>query len=112
MINGYLYGTWPAQFPKCTKTTDMQKDALKQLTDEELLAAKKKAAKSRIFHALSIGFLAGILIFGFVSWVLSPEKRLGFLLPMLIPVVFIYRLLTSPNKHKALGEVLAERQLD
>ncbi|MCC6411224.1 MAG: hypothetical protein IT270_06175 [Saprospiraceae bacterium] len=89
----------------------MEKKDLYKLTDEELLVEKKKLNKSKIFHATSIGFLIGILIFGFVSWSLSSEKRLGFLIPMLIPITFIYRMLKNPNKNKDLEEVLKERGL-
>lgn len=88
-----------------------QKDFYK-LTDEELLVEKKKLMQSKLFYAASIGFLAGILIFGVVSWSLFSEKRLGFLIPMLIPVVFIYRLLKAPNKNKDLEDVLKERKLN
>ncbi len=90
----------------------MEKKDLYKLTDEELLVEKKKLNKSKIFHATSIGFLAGILIFGVVSWSMSSKKSLGFLIPMLIPVVFIYRLLKTPNKNKDLEDVLKERGLN
>ena len=89
----------------------MEKKDLSKLTDEELLVEKKKLIKAKLFYAISIGFLAGILIFGVVSWSLSSEKKLGFLIPMLIPVVFIYRLLKTPNKNKDLEDVLKEREL-
>jgi hypothetical protein len=90
----------------------MKKKDLYKLTDEELLVEKKKLHKSKIFHAVVIGFLAGILIFGVVSWSLSSEKRIGFLIPMLIPIAFIYRILKNPNKNKDLEEVLKERRLN
>ena len=90
----------------------MDKKDLYKLTDEELLAEKKKLKNSKIFHAAAIGFLAGILIFGTVSWILSSEKRLGFFIPMLIPVFFIYRLLKNPKNNADLEEVLRERNLD
>jgi uncharacterized membrane protein len=90
----------------------MEKRKLSELTDEELLVEKKKLNKSKIFHAIYIGFLAGILIFGVVAWSLSSEKQLGFLIPMLIPVAFIYKLVKSPNQNKELEEVLKERQLN
>jgi len=90
----------------------MEKKDFYKLTDEELLAEKKKMMKSKLLHAIWIGFLAGILIFGVVSWILSSEKKLGFLIPMSIPIVFIYRLLTNPNKNKDLEDVLKERQLN
>lgn len=90
----------------------MDKKALSKLTDEELLIAKKKLKQSKIFHATSIGFLAGILIFGIVSWSLSSEKHWGFLIPMLIPITFIYRMLKNPKSNKDLEEVLKERHLN
>jgi hypothetical protein len=42
------------------------------------------------------------------------EKRVGFLIPMLILTVFIYKTLKSPNKDKNrdLKEVLRERNLN
>lgn len=91
---------------------DMEKEELRKLTDEELLTKKKKLKKSKIFYAIFIGALAGILIFGLTSWVISPDKRLGALLPMLIPVFLIYILIKSPNKNQGLEEVLRERGLD
>jgi len=90
----------------------MEKKDLYKLTDEELLVEKKKLMKSKILHAASIGFLAGILIFGVVSWSLSSKKHFGFLIPMSIPVVFIYRLLKTPNNNKDLEAVLKERKLN
>jgi hypothetical protein len=90
----------------------MEKKDLSKLTDEELLVLKKKLKKSKVFHATYIGFLAGILLFGVVSWSLSSEKHFGFLIPMLIPVAFIYSLLKNPNKNKDLEEVLKERDLN
>ena len=90
----------------------MEKKDLYKLTDQELLVEKKKLMKSKLFYATAIGFLAGILIFGFVAWSLSPEKRFGFLIPMLIPIIFIYRMLKAPNKNKDLEDVLKERKLN
>jgi hypothetical protein len=90
----------------------MEKNELYKLTDAELLVEKKKMKQSKLFHALAIGFLAGILIFGVVSWLLTSEKRFGFLLPMFIPVLFIYRMLKAPNKNKDLEDVLKERKLN
>lgn len=82
-----------------------------KLTDEELLVEKEKLRKSKLFHASMIGFLAGILIFGLVSWILASEKQIGFLIPMLIPVAFIYRLFKKPKDKKGLEAVLRERGL-
>ncbi|MEL6942232.1 MAG: hypothetical protein AAFO82_06150 [Bacteroidota bacterium] len=89
----------------------MEKTDFQKLTDEELLVEKKKLRNSKITHATLIGFLAGILIFGIVAWILSPEKRLGFFIPMLFPIFFIYRLFKSPKENKYLEEVLEERNL-
>lgn len=90
----------------------MEKKDLLNLSDEELLAKKKELNKSKTLHALSIGILAGILIFGFISWGLSSERKIGFLIPMIFPIVFIYRLVKSPNKNEDLEEVLKERHLN
>lgn len=90
----------------------MEKKDYYRLTDDELLFEKRKLKKSKLFHATAIGFLAGILIFGVVSWSLSSEKRIGFLIPMLIPVTFIYRLQKKPNKSNDLEEALKDRGLD
>lgn len=90
----------------------MEKKNLYKLTDEELLVEKEKLHKSKIFHAVYIGFLTGILIFGVVAWSLSSERHLGFLIPMLIPIAFIYRLVKNPDKSKVLEEVLKERGLN
>lgn len=83
-----------------------------QMSDEELLVEKKKLKTSKIFHALFIGFLAGILIVGLVSWSLSSKKNFGFFIPMLIPVIFIYRQLKKPNNNKELEDLLKKRGLD
>ena len=90
----------------------MEKKDLYKLTDKELLVEKKKLMKSKIFYATAFGVLAGILIFGVVAWSLNPEKQLGFLIPMLIPVVLIYRMLKTPNQNKELEDVLKERKLN
>lgn len=89
----------------------MEKRDLYKLTDEELLDEKKKLKKSKIMHATLIGFVAGILIFAAVSWFLSSEKRIGFLIPMVIPVFFIYSLFKNPKTNKDLEGVLKERGL-
>lgn len=89
----------------------MDNNIYANLTDEALLAEKKKLKRSRTFYALAIGFMAGVLIFGLISWLLVPGKKPGFLLPMLIPVFIIYKILKSPDKGKQLAEVLKERNL-
>ena len=90
----------------------MDKEYLNKLTDEELLIEKKKLKNSKIFHASLIGFLGGIMIFGFISWILSSEKNIGFFIPMIFPIIFIYRLIKNPKTNANLEEVLKERLLD
>lgn len=90
----------------------MEKEALQKLSDEELLIEKKKLRSSKIFHAFAIGFLAAVLVFGMVSWMMSSERRIGFFIPMIIPIVFIYKILKNPKQNKALEDVLKERGLD
>ena len=90
----------------------MEKKNYDELTDEALLLEKKKLKKSKILHATLIGFLAGILIFGVVAWSLSPKKQFGFLIPMLIPIAFIYRLVKNSKTNKDLEDVLKDRNLN
>ena len=90
----------------------MDKKDYTKLTNEELLMEKKKLKNSKILHATVIGFLAGILIFGLVAWSLSPNKRLGFFIPMLIPVVMIYRMLKNSKANQELEDILKERNLN
>lgn len=90
----------------------MDKKQLVELTNKELLEEKKKLKKSKITNALFIGFLAGVLIFGLVSWILSPKKQLGFLIPMIIPIVMIYNMVKNSKKNKDLEEILKERHLN
>ncbi|MFN4086451.1 MAG: hypothetical protein ACK4LB_10950 [Spirosomataceae bacterium] len=89
----------------------MEKKDLMRLTDEQLIQEKKRLQKSKIQHALLIGFLVGIVTVGLVSWFISSKKSIGFLLPFVFPMVFIYRLWNSPQKNKELEEVLRERGL-
>jgi hypothetical protein len=91
---------------------NMNKKDFDKMTNEELLVEKKNLKNSKIFHALAIGFLAGILAVGLVSWSMSAEKRVGFLIPMLIPVIFIYKMLKNPNQNNDLEEVLKKRGLN
>jgi hypothetical protein len=89
----------------------MNKKDIYTMTDEELAIEGQNLKKSKILHALAIGFLAGILVFGLIAWALSSEKNFGFLIPMLIPVFFIHRMLKKPNKNKELEELLKKRGL-
>ena len=87
----------------------MEKHDLLKLTDDELLEKKKELKKSKITHAVIIGFLAGIIVFGFVSWGLSAKRNVGFIIPMLFPIFAIYRMVKNGRKNKPLEEVLKER---
>lgn len=92
--------------------TEIKTRNFSELTDKELLAEKKKLKKSKIIHATLIGFLAGVVIYGLVSWGLSPEKKLGFFIPMLFPIFLIYKLIKNPKKNNDLEDVLKERNLN
>jgi hypothetical protein len=83
-----------------------------ELSDDELRLEADKLKKSKLFHALAIGVLAGILLFGLVSWFMNAERRIGFLIPMAIPVVFIYRILKKSKNNQELEKVLKERGLN
>lgn len=89
----------------------MEKKNYEEMSNEQLLAEVKKEKTSKKYHAFGIGFLAGILIFGFGAWILSPEKRLGFLIPMAFPLFFIYKLLKNPRNTSELEKVLKEQGL-
>lgn len=89
----------------------MENKNFDEYSDTDLLEEKKKMKKSKIFHAITIGFLGGIFIFGTVSWILSPDKKAGFFIPMLIPVFFIYKLIKQPEAHNELKDVLKKRGL-
>lgn len=82
-----------------------------EMTDEELLLEKKKLKESKIFHAVSIGFLAGILIFGIGALIISGQKQIGFFIPMLFPVVIIYKLIKNSKSNDELERILKEREL-
>ncbi|MDP5121820.1 MAG: hypothetical protein NWQ46_09515, partial [Spirosomaceae bacterium] len=62
--------------------------------------------------AVLIGFLAGIVIFGIVAWSMSPKKQIGFLIPMLFPIIFIYKMIKNPKTNTELEDALKERGLN
>ena len=91
----------------------MNKQDIYKMTDEELLIEKKKVNSSKLLNALGIGFLAGIMVFGIVAWALNPNRHFGFLIPMIIPIVLIYRQLKKPNpNNKDLEDLLKQRELN
>lgn len=89
----------------------MEKKNFAEMTNDDLLLEKKKLKQSKIYHALGIGFLAGILIFGTVSWLLSAERKLGFIIPMIFPLFMIKHLTKKSASNIELENVLKERGL-
>ncbi len=84
----------------------MDKVIFSKLTDEELKIEKKKLKKRKVINAVLIGFLAGIVAVGIVSWSLGSKKNLmAFLLPMLFPIYFIYLIFKKSKKDKDLEMV-------
>lgn len=88
----------------------IQKD-FSTMTDAALLSEYKKYKDSKIFYAFVIGFLAAILVFGVVAWVMSDTKNFGFFIPMLIPIIMIKNLLKRTHTHQALEKALKDRNL-
>ena len=81
----------------------MNQEELTQLTDQELLIQAKKMKSNKITNSLFIGFLLGVIFYSIVknSW--------GFF--TLIPLFFIYKLVTNAKKDKALEEELKVRNI-
>ncbi|MCH7402937.1 hypothetical protein ACFOUP_16570 [Belliella kenyensis] len=89
----------------------MEKKDIYSMTDEELLIEKKNLRNSKIFHALAIGFLAGIFFVGIVAWGISSKMNFGMLIPLMIPVFLIYKLAKKPDTSGDLVELLKKRGL-
>lgn len=85
----------------------MEISELRALSDEQLLQEKKKMQKSKMQHALVIGFLGGIVGVGLVA--AFTTKKVSILIPMLFPIYFIYRMLSKPSKHAELELLIKER---
>jgi len=81
----------------------MTEQELSNLSDEELLDHAKKNKPSPIFDAFFIGFLIGILIFGFLA------DGLGFL--AIIPLFLIYLFLKKPKQQAAIKQEMEKRKL-
>ena len=90
----------------------MENKDIYKMTDEELLVEKQKMKNSKIFSALFIGFLAGIIVVGTVSWFIYSKKNIAFWLPLLFPIYFIYKQIKKPNEYKQLEDLLKERGLN
>ena len=82
----------------------MTNKKLNELTDEELLAKRKKLQRSKIMNATLIGFCFGIII-----WSVA-KNTWGFL--TLIPLFFIYKMVNNSKNDKELEALLKERNLN
>jgi uncharacterized membrane protein YiaA len=89
----------------------MERKNFTEMTDQELLVEKKRLKESKLFHAVSIGFLAGILIFGIGAWIMSEQRQIGFFIPMIFPIVIIFKLIKKSKSNEELEQVLKERKL-
>lgn len=81
----------------------MKQEELSKLTDQELLAEKKKLNSTSIINAVLIGFMIGVIIFS--VW----KNTWG--LVTLIPVFIIYKLVQNSKKDKPLEQELKARNL-
>ncbi|MDA7744461.1 FUSC family protein [bacterium] len=81
----------------------MKKD-LSELSDQELIDETKKMKKASILSALTIGIMAGIIIFSVIksTWGVFT----------LIPLFFIYRIVKSPSNKQELERLMKERGLN
>jgi hypothetical protein len=77
---------------------------LSHLSDAELLEEGKSYQASPLFDSFFIGFLVGILIYGFAS------SYFGFFL--LIPLFLIYIFLKKPRRNEAVQRELKKRGLE
>lgn len=75
----------------------MDRDHFSKMNEDELKQRESEQKRSRLMHAALIGFLAGILLFGLIAFILSPDKKFGFFIPMLIPLFFLYKLFKKPQ---------------
>jgi hypothetical protein len=82
----------------------MDRKELSKLSDKELLEVAEKFKPSPIVDAFFIGFLVGIIIYGFVA------SAWSFI--TLIPIYLIYIFLKKPKKYKALKKELEERKFN
>lgn len=81
----------------------MNQQELSQLTDEELLEVAKNNKPSPVLDAFFIGFLVGVIIFGFAA------SAWGFLI--IVPLFLIYLFLKKPKQYEALKKELEKRGL-
>lgn len=84
----------------------MNQRGFSEYTDQELLTEAKKMKSSAVISALMIGFMIGVVIYGFAN------NNLGFF--ALIPLLLVFKIFHKPEnnrKIKAIKEVMKERNL-
>lgn len=86
-----------------TKSVQMDREELSELTDQELLEEAKKLKSSSIIHAVLIGFMIGVIIYS------AAKNTWGFL--TLIPLFIIYKLSKKSDRNENLKKLLKERNL-
>lgn len=82
----------------------MPEKKLSELTDEELLQEAKKMKSAEIWSALTIGFMIGIIIYSVA------RNSVGFF--TLIPLFFVYKMLSNSKNNDELKRLLKERNLN
>lgn len=82
----------------------MPEKELSELTDEELLQEAKKMKSAEIWSALTIGFMIGIIIYSVA------RNSVGFF--TLIPLFFVYKMLSNSKNNDELKRLLKERDLN
>jgi hypothetical protein len=80
----------------------MEEKPLREMDAQEFANEVKKMRKNEIFHAFSIGLMAGVIIYSIAmnTWGLVT----------LIPLFFIYRLTRQTERYKELKELVKERK--
>ncbi len=81
----------------------MNRKELSELTDQELLDESKRIKSSPWLDAFLIGLLMGIIYYGVTI------NSMGFL--AIIPLFLIYIILKKSKNHKAMEQLLRERNL-
>jgi hypothetical protein len=81
----------------------MTENELSKLSDQELLEKAKKLKSTAMLNATLVGFLIGIVIYGFA------KNGFGFF--ALIPLFLAYKIINNPEQ-KALKKILTERGLN
>ena len=74
-----------------------------ELTNQELLEEVKKMKSIALMNAFLIGLVIGVIIYGFV------KNNWGFFI--LIPLFIIFKMLSNPQRNKALEKELKDREL-